>query len=87
MLHETKPLHDRPGGIVDYSGCGAASAAAQPADGPIDAAQVLAAIERGVAYLKREQLPRGRWNEMAGYDGGVTALVHARALELRRRRR
>jgi hypothetical protein len=48
--------------------------AQRPAEGPIDAAQVLAAIERGVAYLKREQLPRGRWNEMAGYDGGVTAL-------------
>ena len=44
------------------------------ADGSIDAAQVLAAIDRGVAYLKREQLPRGRWNEMTGYDGGVTAL-------------
>ncbi len=41
---------------------------------PIDAAQVLSAIERGVAYLKREQLPRGRWHEMPGYDGGVTAL-------------
>jgi hypothetical protein len=48
---------------------------AQPADGAIDAAQVLAAIERGVDYLKREQLPRGHWNEgIAGYDGGVTAL-------------
>jgi hypothetical protein len=46
----------------------------QPAERPIDAAQVLSAIERGVAYLKREQSPRGRWNEMAGYDGGVTAL-------------
>jgi hypothetical protein len=43
-------------------------------DGPIDAAQVLSAIERGVAYLKREQLPRGRWSEMGGYEGGVTAL-------------
>ena len=50
------------------------AALAQPDDGPIDAAQVLAAIERGVAYLKREQLPRGRWNEMGGYEGGVTAL-------------
>src|SRR5688572_24821720 len=48
--------------------------AQQAADGPIDAAQVLAAIERGVAYLKREQLPRGRWSEMGGYEGGVTAL-------------
>ena len=48
--------------------------AQQPTARPIDAAQVLAAIDRGVAYLKREQLPRGHWNEMAGYDGGVTAL-------------
>jgi hypothetical protein len=45
------------------------------AEGSIDAAQVLSAIERGVDYLKREQLPRGHWNEgIAGYDGGVTAL-------------
>ncbi len=48
--------------------------AQQPAGRPIDASQVLSAIERGVAYLKREQLPRGRWSEMTGYDGGVTAL-------------
>jgi hypothetical protein len=48
----------------------------QPAGKPVDAAQVLAAIERGVAFLKREQLPRGHWSEagVAGYDGGVTAL-------------
>ncbi len=48
--------------------------AQRPIERPIDAAQVLAAIERGVAYLEREQLPRGRWNELAGYNGGVTAL-------------
>jgi hypothetical protein len=48
--------------------------AQQNAGRPIDAAQVIDAIDRGVAYLKREQLPRGNWNEMAGYDGGVTAL-------------
>jgi hypothetical protein len=48
--------------------------AQEPAGRPVDAAQVLEAINRGVAYLKREQLPRGRWNEMTGYDGGVTAL-------------
>ena len=52
------------------------AAVAQAADErSVDAAQVLAAIERGVAYLKREQLPRGRWNpDVAGYEGGVTAL-------------
>jgi hypothetical protein len=51
---------------------------AQPAqplkERPIDAAQVLAAIDHGIAFLKREQLPRGNWTEFPGYDGGVTAL-------------
>jgi hypothetical protein len=46
----------------------------QPQGRSIDAAQVMSAIERGVAYIKREQLPRGRWPEMPGNDGGVTAL-------------
>src|SRR6476469_5100742 len=45
-----------------------------PRERPIDAAQVLAAIDHGVAFLKREQLPRGNWTEFPGYDGGVTAL-------------
>jgi hypothetical protein len=49
-------------------------AQAQPQrDRPVDAAQVLEAIERGVAYLKREQV-RGRWQEMASYEGGVSSL-------------
>ncbi len=43
-------------------------------DRPIDAAQVISAIDRGVAYLKRDQQPRGRWGELPGYEGGVTAL-------------
>lgn len=51
-----------------------AHAAAVPGQ-PIDATQVLDSIDRGIAYLKREQSPRGHWNEMAGYTGGVTALV------------
>ena len=50
------------------------TARAQRPGGPIDAAQVLESIDRSVAYLKREQSPRGRWNDMAGYVGGVTAL-------------
>ena len=41
---------------------------------PVDAAQVISAIDRGIAYLKRDQQPRGRWGELPGYDGGVTAL-------------
>lgn len=52
----------------------AATVAQKPPERPIDAGQVIAAIDRGVAYLKREQLPRGRWAELPGYDGGVTAL-------------
>jgi hypothetical protein len=54
----------------------AASAAAQqaPPAQPVDAAQVLDAIDRGVAYLKREQSPRGRWDDLPGYEGGVTSL-------------
>ncbi len=47
---------------------------AQRPAGPVDAQQVLTAIDRGVAYLKREQSPRGRWSDMAGYQGGITAL-------------
>src|SRR3954471_927673 len=45
-----------------------------PRERPIDAAQVLAAIDHGVAFLKREQQPRGNWAEFPGYEGGVTAL-------------
>lgn len=51
------------------------AAAAQAPAGQLDAAQVLQAIDRGIAYLKREQSPRGNWSEMLGYTGGVTALV------------
>jgi hypothetical protein len=45
-----------------------------PKERPIDAAQVLAAIDHGIAFLKREQLPRGNWTEFPNYDGGVTSL-------------
>lgn len=41
---------------------------------PIDAAQVLTAIERGIGFLRREQGPRGNWNEIGAYPGGVTGL-------------
>src|SRR3954462_14568511 len=51
-----------------------ASVAQQPKERPIDAAQVIAAIDRGVAFLKREQLARGNWPEFTGYDCGVTSL-------------
>src|SRR4029078_9913059 len=52
----------------------AQQAAPPPGQRPIDAAQVLSAIEHGVGFLRREQLPRGNWTEFPGYDGGVTAL-------------
>ena len=51
---------------------------AQPPQPPkgraIDAAQVQAAIKHGVAYLKREQQPRGNWTDFPGFEGGVTSL-------------
>jgi len=46
----------------------------QPAGAEIDQRQVVRAIERGVAYLKREQSPRGLWADSTPYPGGVTAL-------------
>jgi hypothetical protein len=52
----------------------AQQAAPPPGQRPIDAAQVLSAIDHGVGFLKREQQPRGNWSEFPGYDGGVTAL-------------
>ena len=42
---------------------------------PVTAEQVLRAIDRGVAYLKREQGPRGNWNDVASFPGGVSSLV------------
>ena len=41
---------------------------------PVDAKQVQEAIDRGIAYLRREQNPRGNWNGLTPYPGGVTAL-------------
>src|SRR3990172_7780122 len=61
--------------VLSVAVVAAGAARAEPAAGPIDAAQVLDAIDRGTAYLKREQSPRGNWSEMAGYTGGVTALA------------
>ena len=62
--------------LADRSDCSACDGA-----GPKAAASArstpprcIAAIDRGVAYLKREQRPRGSWGELPGYDGGVTAL-------------
>lgn len=40
----------------------------------IDPQQVRNAIDRGVAYLKREQAPNGTWSDWAGQPGGVTAI-------------
>ncbi len=40
----------------------------------IDPQEVRQAIDRGIAYLKREQLRSGSWSEWPGQPGGVTAL-------------
>lgn len=50
-------------------------APAAPAQAPdLDPDDVLASIERGVRYLKREQREDGSWPQWTGYPGGVTAL-------------
>jgi uncharacterized protein DUF4159 len=40
----------------------------------ISAEQVRESIDRGVAYLKREQRNDGAWPDPVGYPGGITAL-------------
>src|SRR3954468_13303723 len=40
----------------------------------VDAAQIKAAIDRGVAFLRREQLDDGSWPDYAGYPGGTSCL-------------
>ena len=47
---------------------------ADDAPNEISAAQVRAAIEKGVTYLKGSQNQNGSWNEYAAYQGGVTTL-------------
>ncbi len=47
---------------------------ASPAWAELNAADVLAAIDRGRDYLIREQSPRGTWADMGQYPGGVTAI-------------
>ena len=59
--------------IVSLVSFGQAQQPAQ-AEQPVDAKQVRGAIDRGIAYLRREQLPRGNWNDLDTYPGGVTAL-------------
>ncbi|MFV2070526.1 MAG: DUF4159 domain-containing protein, partial [Pirellulales bacterium] len=48
--------------------------AVRSAGAEIDQRQVVRAIQRGVAYLKREQSPRGSWADSTAFPGGVTAL-------------
>lgn len=40
----------------------------------LSAAQVRESIRQGAEYLLKEQSPRGTWDDMATYPGGVTAL-------------
>lgn len=44
------------------------------AQAAINAADVTAAIDRGRDYLLREQSPRGTWDDLGNYPGGITAL-------------
>lgn len=53
----------------------AACLAASNVRAAISAADVTAAIDRGRDYLLREQSPRGTWDDLGNYPGGVTALV------------
>src|SRR5690606_9958291 len=59
--------------VVAFIAPGATLAQAPPV-GPVDAEQVISSIERGVDYLKREQNPRGNWNDQLAFPGGVSAL-------------
>jgi hypothetical protein len=52
-----------------------ASGIARPLQAEVTAEQVRESIRRGVNYLKQEQDPRsGRWEEQAGFPGGISAL-------------
>jgi hypothetical protein len=44
------------------------------ARGEVTASQVKEAIEKGAAYLEKQQRPEGRWSEYESEPGGVTAL-------------
>lgn len=50
-------------------------------DSPIDPARVLAAIDRGVGFLKRLQNRRGGWDDGPANPGGVSSLVTLALLE------
>src|SRR5436190_13877481 len=41
----------------------------------VTADQVTKAIDRGIAFLRQEQSPRGAWADLNGYPGGTTSLV------------
>src|SRR5215469_376788 len=47
---------------------------AVPAQGQVTAEKVREAIERGVAYLEREQREDGSWPDPVGYPGGITSI-------------
>lgn len=53
-----------------------------PAHAEITAEQVQQAMQRGVAYLKSQQMrPNGNWPERPGFRGGLTALCTLALLE------
>jgi len=61
---------------------GAIIAVVRPARAEVTAEQVRQTIERGVAYLKSQQMkPNGNWPERPGYRGGLSALCTLALLE------
>ena len=60
--------------VLVATAIGAVTASISKAQEPLDPAAVLGAIDRGVAYLKKEQNAQGRWSDSVGYEGGITAL-------------
>ena len=49
--------------------------------GEVSADDVRQSVDRAIAYLKREQKPRGNWRAYGGQNGGVTALCTLAMLE------
>jgi hypothetical protein len=60
--------------VVAIAVCAVACLPTRGQDSGITADRVLKSIEKGVAYLKKEQRRDGSWPDHAGQPGGVTAL-------------
>lgn len=71
--------HWRPNSIVAIVlialGTAAVPTAPLAAQQPLDPSAVLSSIERGIRYLKSEQMPDGSWDDSGTFNGGVTGLA------------